>query len=64
LVNSTFSGTTEFLKKTSLSPAELKRQVASKGGTTEAALKVLESGGTLVEAVKAAKKRAEELSRR
>jgi pyrroline-5-carboxylate reductase len=64
LVNATFSGTVEFLKKTKLVPSGLKKQVASKGGTTEAALQVLESGGTLKEAVKAAKKRAEELSRR
>lgn len=43
-------------------PAELKKQVASKGGTTEAGLKVLESGGSWSEAARAALKRAEELS--
>jgi len=62
LVNTTFSGTVEFLKETKISPSELKRQVASKGGTTEAALEVLHNGGSLVDAVKAAVKRARELS--
>lgn len=52
------------LKQTKLPPAELKKQVTSKGGTTEAALEVLHRGGTLVDAVKAAVKRARELSRR
>ena len=52
------------LKQTKLSPSELKKEVTSKGGTTEAALEVLHRGGTLVEAVKAAVKRARELSRR
>ena len=42
-------------------PAELKKQVASKGGTTEAALKVLSAGGTWDGAAVAALKRAEEL---
>lgn len=64
LATGTYLGTFEFLKKTGLTPSELKKQVASKGGTTEAALKVLEAGGTLEEAVRAAKKRAEELSRK
>jgi pyrroline-5-carboxylate reductase len=48
---------------TGKSPAELKQQVTSKGGTTEAALKKLASGGTWEEAAEAAKKRAEELSK-
>lgn len=52
------------LIKTKLSTAELKRQIASKGGTTEAALAVLHKGGSLEEAAKAALTRAEELSRR
>jgi len=63
LVNTVFSGTINFLKKTNISPRELKKQVTSKGGTTEAALEVLDNGGTLVNAVKAAAKRAEELSK-
>jgi pyrroline-5-carboxylate reductase len=64
LVNTTFSGTIAFLKKTKLLPLELKNQVASKGGTTEAALEVLHKGGPLSEAIKAALRRAKELSRR
>ncbi len=46
-----------------ITPQQLKDMVASKGGTTEAGLKVLASGGTLEEAVLAAKKRSEELSK-
>jgi pyrroline-5-carboxylate reductase len=46
-----------------MQPAELKNQVASKGGTTEAGLEVLQKGGSLTEAVQAALKRAKELSR-
>ncbi|MBI4706987.1 MAG: pyrroline-5-carboxylate reductase [Candidatus Omnitrophica bacterium] len=42
-------------------PGDLKKQVTSKGGTTEAALKVLAAGGNWDEAAKAALKRAEEL---
>jgi pyrroline-5-carboxylate reductase len=61
LVDAAFSGTTAFLKRTRASPAGVIRQVASKGGTTEAALAVLRSGGSLEAAVLAAKKRAEEL---
>ncbi len=51
------------LKETKLPPEELRKQVASKGGTTEAALEVLHKGGSLVDAVKAAVKRAQELSK-
>ncbi len=64
LVNMTFSGTIDFLKKTKTHPADLIKQVASKGGTTEAGLEVLQKGGTLNEAVQAAKNRAEELSKK
>ena len=46
-----------------ITPTDLKIQVTSKGGTTEAALKVLSTGGTWSQAALAAKKRAEELSR-
>jgi len=63
LVNATFSGTEAFLKKTHTSQVDLIKQVASKGGTTEAALTVLQSGGSLEEAMYAAKKRAEGLSK-
>lgn len=61
LINTTYSGTIAFLKQTKTEPKELIKQVASKGGTTEAALAVLQGGGSLEEAVLAAKKRAEEL---
>jgi len=54
---------THLMQKTGLSPAELRQQVTSKGGTTEAALKVLEAGGSWEEAAEAAKKRAQELSK-
>jgi pyrroline-5-carboxylate reductase len=60
----TVGGTIALLRKNNWSCDELIKKVASKGGTTEAALEVLQKGGSLVEAVKAAKKRAEELSRR
>lgn len=63
LVKGTFSGTVRYLKKSKTSPAELKKQVTSKGGTTEAALEVLYNGGALAEAVKAAAVRAGELSK-
>lgn len=53
-----------FLTKSNLSPSELVIQVASRGGTTEAGLDVLRKGGSLTEAVEAAKKRAAELSRK
>ena len=51
------------LKQTGLSAEELRKQVTSKGGTTEAALEVLRNNGTLAEAVKAAVRRAKELSK-
>lgn len=47
-----------------ITPGELTKKVASKGGTTEAGLEVLQHGGSLTDAVKAALKRAEELSRK
>lgn len=64
LVRTTFEGTKEFLKQTNISPGDLKKQVASKGGSTEAALEVLDKGGSLEEAINAALKRADELSKR
>lgn len=45
------------------SPAELRKLVTSKGGTTEEALKVLSKGGSWEEAAVAAKRRAKELSK-
>lgn len=52
------------VKKTGLPPSELKKQVASKGGTTEAALEVLHKGGSWEDAAVAALKRADELSKK
>ncbi|MFH0826666.1 MAG: pyrroline-5-carboxylate reductase [Candidatus Omnitrophota bacterium] len=45
-------------------PSELRRQVTSPGGTTEVAIKILMQGGSWAEAALAAKKRAEELSKK
>ncbi len=57
-VNSSIS----LLQKSKLPAGELKKQVASKGGTTEKALEALAKGGSWEEAALAALKRAEELS--
>jgi pyrroline-5-carboxylate reductase len=43
-------------------PRELREKVTSKGGTTEAAITILKSDGTLSQALQAAKERAKELS--
>ncbi len=59
----TGNGCISLLVGTKLSVSELKKRVTSKGGTTEAGLEVLHKGGSLGDAVKAAKKRAEELSK-
>lgn len=64
LAKVTTDGSISFLEQTNISPAEAKKMVASKKGTTEAGLEVLHKGGTLEQAVEAAKKRAEELSKR
>lgn len=64
LAHHTVTGSELLLKAGGLNAGELKDQVASKGGTTEAGLKILQSGGTLVDAVKAAVKRAKELSKK
>jgi pyrroline-5-carboxylate reductase len=45
-------------------PEELRRMVTSPGGTTEAALKVISSGGSWVQAAQAAKERAGQLSKK
>ncbi len=63
LVEATVEGSLALLRDQSMSPSELKRQVASKGGTTEAGLKVLSQGGSLAEAVGAALIRAKELAK-
>lgn len=57
------AGSSAAVETLHITPVELAKKVASKGGTTEAGLEVLENGGTLTDAVKAAKKRAEELSK-
>jgi pyrroline-5-carboxylate reductase len=60
----TMLGSAHLLQQSGQTPAELRRAVTSRGGTTEAALKVFENGGfsKLVEdAVKAAYNRAKEL---
>jgi len=63
LAVATTEGSIALLRKTKLSPLELRRQVTSKGGTTAAGLEALARTQSLVEAVRAAAKRAEELSR-
>ncbi|MBM3249248.1 MAG: pyrroline-5-carboxylate reductase [Candidatus Omnitrophica bacterium] len=62
LSEKTVKGTVSLLKARNWTCPELIKKVASKGGTTEAGLKVLESGGSVADAVKAAFKRAQELS--
>ncbi len=64
LAANTTNASISLLHKTKLPAQELRKQVTSKGGTTEAALVVLTKGGSWEEAARAALKRAEELSRR
>lgn len=61
LAANTTAGSIAYLEMTNLLPQEAKKQVVSKGGTTEAALEVLHKGGDLREAVRAALRRAKEL---
>lgn len=64
LVNQTFMGSVAIQNSYSLSNEEWIAKVASKGGTTESALRIFESGfleKTIVDAVKAANERALEL---
>jgi pyrroline-5-carboxylate reductase len=63
LAVSTTDVSLSLVKQTKLSPLELKKQVTSKGGTTEAGLAALERTGSWEDAAKAALKRAEELSK-
>jgi len=66
LVLTTIKGTVELLEKTSLPPETLRKKVTSKGGTTEAALKVLEKNKwkkIFSKAVQAAERRGFELNR-
>lgn len=65
LAEQTARGTAVLLQKTKLAPEELVTRVASKGGTTEAALKVFEQeqlAEIIKRAVKAAAERSRELS--
>ena len=60
----TVLGTTQLLKESRMHPAELKDRVTSPGGTTIAGISELERSGfrsALIEAVKAAERRAKEL---
>jgi len=64
LAAQTLYGAALYLKETGISPEELRRMVTSPGGTTAAALAVLDEGdfrGLLSRAVKAAHRRAQEL---
>lgn len=63
LANATTSGSIALIKESGVPVGELKKQITSKGGTTEAALAALHKGDTLENAAKAALKRAKELSR-
>lgn len=66
LVHQTFVGALKLWESEGSSPAELRSQVTSPGGTTEAAIKILETervGSTLEAAVQGANDRAAELGR-
>ena len=64
LALATLAGSTALAAASSESPATLRERVTSKGGTTHAALSVLEAHhvkGRLIEAIEAARRRAREL---
>ena len=66
LALNTVLGTAQLLKETGMHPAELKDRVTSPGGTTIAGIAQLESAGfrsALIEAVRKAAQRSEELGR-
>ncbi len=66
LVSGTLRGASEMLKRSGRSPGELIEMVASRGGTTEAALSVFEDRGfnkMVDEAIRKAKERSLEISR-
>jgi len=61
----TFKGSVKLLEETGESATSLRQKVTSRGGTTEAALNVLDHHGVktrLMEAVEAAARRSKELS--
>jgi pyrroline-5-carboxylate reductase len=65
LVVNTMLGSAQLLADSSDDPAELRRQVTSPGGTTQAAIEVLDDHGfveVMVEAMRAARDRSMELS--
>jgi len=65
LTRATFEGALKLLSETGEEPAELRRRVTSPGGTTEAALRVLEEKQVdrhIIDAVAAAARRSKELS--
>jgi pyrroline-5-carboxylate reductase len=64
LAVATAEGSLALLRQSRSTPEALRIQVTSKGGTTEAGLKVLSQTNSLVEAVKAAAQRAAEISKR
>jgi pyrroline-5-carboxylate reductase len=66
LVAQTFRGSAELLDKSDDTPAVLRQNVTSKGGTTEKALGVMDAAGLkeiFVKAVISAKERADELGK-
>ncbi|MCM8787083.1 MAG: NAD(P)-binding domain-containing protein [Candidatus Omnitrophica bacterium] len=63
IAKTTAEGSLKLLLDSKLSASDLKKQIASKGGTTEAGLLVLDNGGSLKEAFLAAQERAKQLSR-
>lgn len=65
LVHATVAGAARLIGETGVSAEELRRRVTSKGGTTAAAIAVLDQGGVagnLVRAILAARDRSKELS--
>lgn len=62
LARQTTAGSLEMLRVAKLPAATLRDQVTSRGGTTEAGLKALRESHSLVDAAKAAAKRAAELA--
>ena len=62
---STFKGAIALLEQLKESPKTLRRNVTSPGGTTEAAIRILDENGvkdSLIHAIQAAARRSKELS--
>ncbi|MDZ4785219.1 MAG: pyrroline-5-carboxylate reductase [bacterium] len=65
LIKETMRGTLELWQQTNLSPAELRKKVTSKGGTTNAAIRIFDKSGLgdlIIKGMLAADSRARELS--